>query len=50
MTGVIEKWAAALNTFDRIMYNFQAAGHVKKALNSVPLGERVLLSEALTQI
>lgn len=37
------KWAAALDKFDSMKHNFQAPEQIEKALNSIPLGERVLL-------
>lgn len=43
MTGTLAKWAAALDTFDGIKHQFQTPGQVEKALNSIPLDERVLL-------
>ena len=43
MTGVLPKWEAALDTFDRIKHKFRAPGQIEKALNSIALDERVLL-------
>ena len=43
MTDALAKWAAALVTFDGLKHNFRAPGQVEKALNSIALGERVLL-------
>ena len=43
MTGALPKWEAALDTFDRIKHKFRAPGQIEKALNSIALGERVLL-------
>lgn len=43
MTSALEKWGAALDTFDGIKHHFQTPGQIEKALNSIPLDERVLL-------
>lgn len=43
MTKALAKWVAALDTFDGIKHHFQTPGQVEKALNSIPLDERVLL-------
>lgn len=43
MEAAVAKWAVALDTFDVIKHKFQDPGQVEKALNTIFIGERVLL-------
>lgn len=43
MEAAVAKWAVALDTFDAIKHKFQDSGQVEKALNTIFVGERVLL-------